>query len=214
VKGVVLVALVVLGTVPSLALAGPTDPTARHNAADMRLARSIALTRADLAAGWAEEKGNGGASSDADCSAYPDESKLIQTGSVDPTFDSPRGGAASVDSEVDVYETTAMALVDWRNVNLRRLRTCITELLVKMTGVKVTITAAAKPVPVHAERTLAFSFELTGKGAVPYDIDVVALGKGRTSVLLSAAGPKGSYDRSLLTPLARLLAQRHAARIS
>ena len=34
------------------------------------------------------------------------------------------------------------------------------------------------------------------------------------TVLLSAAGPKGSYARSLLTPLARLLAQRLAAQAS
>jgi hypothetical protein len=78
----------------------------------------------------------------------------------------------------------------------------------------VAITAAAEPVPVHAERALAFRFELTANSGFAYDIDLIALGKGRTTVLLSADGPKGSYTTSFLTPFARLLAQRLAAHAS
>src|SRR5689334_20081802 len=85
VKGVALVLLVLATAFPALALAGPKDPTKRHTAADMRLARSIALTRADLAAGWTQEQ-RPGSSGDAQCSAMPDESKLIETGEVDPVF--------------------------------------------------------------------------------------------------------------------------------
>jgi hypothetical protein len=78
----------------------------------------------------------------------------------------------------------------------------------------VAVTAAAVPVPVHAERALAFRFELKANGGLPYDIDLIALGKGRATVLLSAAGPRGSYTGSLLPPLARLIAQRLAAHAS
>jgi hypothetical protein len=212
-KGVVLVLLACAAAFPALALAGPKDPTKRHTAADMRLARSIALRRADLAAGWTPEANNN-ASGNADCSAQPDESKLIETGSVDPSFDSPHGGAVTVDSEVDVYRTKAMALADWQTANVRALRSCLAELFARTTGTRVAVTAAAVQVPVHAERALAFRFELKASGGLPYDIDLIALGKGRATVLLSAAGPKGSYNGSLLTPLARLLAQRLAAHAS
>jgi hypothetical protein len=214
VRGVLLVLLVLAAACPAAAFAHSKEPTKRHTAADMRLARSIALTRADFAAGWTQEASSSSSGGDADCSAQPDESKLIETGSVDPTFDSPNGGAATVDSEVDVYQTKAMALADWRTAQLRTLRSCLAELFAKTTATKVTVTAVTRPAPVHAERALAFSFELTAKGGTPYDIDLVAVGKGRTTVLLSAAGPKGSYARSLLTPLARLLAQRLAAHAS
>ena len=211
-RGVSVVVLAVAVAFPPLALAGTKDPTKRHTAADMRLARSIALTRADFAAGWTREKSAGPSGGDANCSVQPDESKLIETGSVDPSFDSSRG--VTVDSEVDVYQTKAMALADWRTAQLRSLRRCLAELFAKTTGTKVTVTALAKPVPVHAERALAFGFELSAKGGIPYDIDLVAVGKGRTTVLLSAAGPKGSYSASLLAPLARVLAQRLAAHAS
>lgn len=183
--------LVLAAACPAAAFAHSKEPTKRHTAADMRLARSIALTRADFAAGWTQEKSTSSSGGDADCSAQPDESKLIETGSVDPTFDSPNGGAATVDSEVDVYRTKAMALADWRTAQLRALRSCLAELFAKTTGTKVSVTAVARTVPVHAERALAFSFELTAKGGVPYDIDQVAVGKGRATVLLSAAARKG-----------------------
>jgi hypothetical protein len=211
-KGVALVVLAVAAAFPALAFAGPKDPTKHHTAADMRLARAIALQRGDLAAGWTQEKSTS-SSGDADCSAVPDESKLIETGRVDPTFDA-HGGAVTLDSEVDVYATKAMALADWRSANLRLLRSCLAEVFAKTTGTQATVTASPRPVPVHAERALAFRFELAVSGGVPYDIDLVALGKGRTTVLLSADGPKGSYRSSLLTPLARLLAQRLAASTS
>ena len=208
-----LVLLVLAAALPALAVAGPKDPTKRHTAADMRLARTIVLRQADFPAGWTQEKGSG-ASGDADCAAQPDESKLIETGSVDPTFDSPNGGAVTVDSEVDVYQTKAMALADWRTADLRLLRSCLAELFAKTTGTKVAVSATVEPVPVHAERALAYRFELTAKGGIPYDIDLIALGRGRTTVLLSADGPKGSYRSSLLTRFARLLAQRLAAHAS
>lgn len=211
-KGVVFVLLAVASAVPAVALAGPKDPTKRHTAADMRLAHSIVLRRSDFAAGWTQETSS--RAGDSDCSAQPDESKLIETGSVDPSFASPRGGALTVDSEVDVYRTEAMALADWRTANLRGLRSCLAEVFAKTTGTRVAITAAAEPVPVHAERALAFRFELTANSGFAYDIDLIALGKGRTTVLLSADGPKGSYTTSFLTPFARLLAQRLAAHAS
>ena len=107
----------------------------------MRLARSIALRHADVAAGWTQRRSSG--AGNADCSAVPDESKLIETGSVDPSFASPSGGALTVDSEVDVYETKAMALADRRVANLRLLRRCVAELFAKTSGAQVTVTAAA-----------------------------------------------------------------------
>lgn len=209
-KGVALALVALAVAASAFAAGGSKEPTKRHTAADMRLARSIALRRADFVAGWTQEQTSSSGGGNADCSAYPDESKLIETGSVDPSFDSPNGGAVTVDSEVDVYATKAMALAEWRNGKLSVLRMCFAELLTKTTGKHVVVTATVQAVPVHAERALAYRFEATWNG-VAFDIDLVAVGKGRTTVLLSAAGPKGSHSRSLLAPFARVLAQRLAA---
>jgi hypothetical protein len=190
------------------ALAGPKDPTKRHTAADTRIAKSIALKRTDLGAGWTET--SSGSSGGPDCKAQPDESKLIETADVDPTFDSPNGGAATVDSDVTLYKTPAMALVDWRTAKISILRACLAELLGKELGKKAAIVSARTVhVSLKAPRTLGLHFEFRVK-AVDVSVDAIGLLKGRTEVILTAIGVKGSYTRAQLNPLAAVLARRLA----
>lgn len=190
------------------ALAGPKDPTKQHTAADTKTATSLALKRADFQAGWKQEKSS--SNSGPDCTAQPDESKLIETADVDPTFDSPNGGAVTVDSEVTLFKTKAMALADWRTGRLALLKTCLGELLSKALGKRATVTVAQQAsVPAKAERTLGFHFEVKAKG-IALTVDLMGLGRGRTTVLLTAIGAKGSYQRAALNPLAAVLARRLA----
>jgi hypothetical protein len=202
-----LVALAAAVAVPA-ALAGPKDPTKRHTAADTRIAKAVALRLSDFRPGWKQEKADN--SSGPDCSLQPDQSKLIETADVDPTFDSPNGGAVSIDSEVTLYRTGAMAVADWKSAPLPVLRACFAELLQAQTGAKTTVTASRVPVAAKAERTVGYHLELRLKGKV-LTLDLIALQRGRTEVFLSALGPKGSYSRSVLDPFATLLAGRLAA---
>jgi hypothetical protein len=191
------------------ALAGSKDPTKRHTAADTRTAKTIALKLSDFAQGWKQEKSSSG-DSGPDCRAQPDESKLIETADVDPTFDSPNGGAVTVDSDVSLYKTKAMALADWRTAKLPLLRACLAELLSKTLGKTATVAVAKQvPVTVHAERKLGLHFEFNANG-VAITTDLIALGKGRTTVLLTALGVKGSYQRQALDPFADVIARRLA----
>ena len=201
------IALAAVLVVPA-ALAGPKDPTKRHTAADTKTANAIALKLSDFAAGWKQEKSSSN-SAGPGCKAQPDESKLIETADVDPTFDSPNG-AVTVDSDVSLYKTKAMLLGDWHTAQVSLFRACLAELLSKSLGKTATV-AVAKRVPVtqHAERTLGFHFEFKANGVV-ISADLIGFAKGRTEAILSAFGPKGSYKRSDLNPLAAVIARRLA----
>jgi hypothetical protein len=203
-----LLTLLAAALVVPAALAGPKDPTKRHTAADMRTAGAIALKLSDFAAGWKQEK-SANSNSGPDCKAQPDESKLIETADVDPTFDSPNK-AVTVDSDVSLYRTKAMLLADWNTAQVSLFRACLAELLSKSLGKTATV-AVAKRVPVsqHAERTLGFHFEFKASGIV-ISADLIGFAKGRTEAILSAFGPKGSYKRSDLDPLAAVIARRLA----
>jgi hypothetical protein len=209
-RTIMLTVLAAAVTVPA-AFAGPTDPTKRHTAADMRLARAIALKRSDFVAGWTREKASGGDSGPS-CSAQPDQSKLLETADVDPTFDSPNGGAVSVDSEVTLYRTKAMALSDWRSAPLPVLRACFAELLAKQLGGSTPAVKAGRfAVAAKAERVVGYRLEVTTKKTGTFTIEMIGLLKGRVEVFLSAFGPKGSFAPTMLSPFASLLSQRLAA---
>ena len=77
-------AFVVLGAFVLALPAGatnPKDPQQRHTAADTRLAKSIALKPADLAAGWQADKPKS-LGNDPPCKSQPDESALVQTAAI------------------------------------------------------------------------------------------------------------------------------------
>ncbi len=201
--------LAAVAAVPAFgAVRGPKDPTRRHTAADTQIAKAIALRPSDFEPGWKPAKPDN--SSGPACSLQPDQSKLIETADVDPTFDSPNGGAVTIDSEVTLYRTSAMARSDWNSASLPVLRACFVEFLKKQSGAKAVVTASRFPVAAEAERSVGYHFQLEANGTV-FAIDLIGLLKGRTEVLLSADGLKGSYTRALLTPFAALLARRLAA---
>lgn len=202
-----------LAAVAAVALAlaaNPKDPTKRFTAADTRLATAIALRQSDLPAGWKRIKSD---TSTGTCRAQPDESKLIETADVDPTFESPNQ-AIDIDSEVQIFATTAMARTDWSYATLKMIHSCSREELAKALGpaAKMTVTEVAPP-NLGAERAKAFHMAVsaTVKGRhVEFESGLVAIGKGRVDVILTWFAPKGLLEPTAATPLLRVLSSRLA----
>ncbi|MES1248131.1 MAG: hypothetical protein ABUS54_10705 [Actinomycetota bacterium] len=208
-----LIAVLAALVLPAAALAAdPYQPAKRHTPADTAVATRIGLVRSDFVAGWKQVKSD---SSDKDvCKGEPDESKLVETADVDPTFES-SDGSVDVDSEVQIFKTAAMSRTDWSYATVARLRTCAKDEFVRQLGPKTTFTLDAVQAPVFKGlETNAFHLVVhaTVKGQkVVVVSDLISLHKGRISVMLSAIGPQGSYQAAALQPLARVLAARLTA---
>jgi opacity protein-like surface antigen len=165
----------------------PKAPQQRHTVADTRLADSLALRRADLGSGWKVDTRNPGNTA---CAAEPNESKLVQTAKVDPSFVW-QDGVTTLGSEVDVYKTAAMAREDWGLSTLRLERACLIEAATSDLGGhgRVTLDSATKlPSPGLAERSLHYRLVITlhSTKTVKFVTDLVALGHGRVIVVLQA----------------------------
>jgi predicted nucleic acid-binding Zn ribbon protein len=208
----------ILVVLAAFALAGaasardPKDPQQRHTAADTRSAHSIAIKRTDLATGWkAAPQDKPGPP----CSAEPDESKLVQTARIDPTFVW-KDGVTSIGTEVDIFRTAAQAREDWRLSTLKVVSSCLLESARKQVGKSATvrvIAATRLAAPTHGERSFHYQviFEVHGKHVVPFVTDLVAIGIGRISVVLHSFTVGAPPPASELSPLTALLAKRLVA---
>ena len=206
----VLTAWVVALVLPAAALAGdPNDPTKRHTAADMRTAAQIALRKADFVAGWKRVKTDN--SNNDVCTGEPNESKLVETADVDPTFES-SNGAVDIDSEVQIFETARMAGIDWSYGTVPRLRTCAEDELTRQLGKGTTFTLTQVKAPtIGGVRTKSFHLVIHAKvngRKVVVTSDLIALNRGRVTVMLTVIGPQGTYRRAQVAPFAAVLARR------
>ena len=211
-RAVPLVAAFVTSVILAAAAWGAVDPKAplqRHTAADMKLANSIALHKADLVAGWRVDPRAAG---DSACSSEPDESKLVETAKVDPAF-LWKDGVTTLGSEVDVYKTAAMARDDWDLSTLKLASRCLLEIATAgLAGHgKVTLDSAmALPRPAGADRTLHYRLVITVHAAqtVKLVTDLVALGRGRVTVVLQALSLNTPVPAAGLKALTAKLAGR------
>lgn len=201
--------LLLAGT--ALAATDPKDPQQRHTAADTKLATSIAIRRPDLAAGWKAAKPGPRTA----CSVEPDESKLVQTARIDPTF-LWKDGVTNIGTEVDVFRTKAQARRDWELSTLKLFRACLLESARHRLGPKLKVglvSAKRLAAPALAERVLHYRIVISvrGKTSVPVVSDVVALGRGRVTVVLHAFSVRTALPDAAIRPLLELLANRLAA---
>lgn len=212
VAAVLLLALAALVAVGSASARDPREPKQRHTAADMAWARSVALVRGDLTAGWKvapKEKPS------PPCSTIPDESALVQTAQIDPTFVW-RDGVTTIGSEVDVFKTPAMAKRDWRLSTLALMRRCLLEGARDSVQKGITValvSATSLETPRLGERHLHYRivFELRSRTAkaVPIVSEMIGFGVGRTSVVLHAFySPRVPVPTAELNGLAAKLAKR------
>jgi hypothetical protein len=205
-------ALVLLGmlllALPAAA-ANPKDPQQRHTAGDTRLAKSIGLNLADLAAGWHADKATS-PGSDATCKSQPDESALVQTALVDPSF-TYQDGITNVGSEVDVFRSAGEARTDWRLSTLAALKDCFASALALGAKLRVTVSSFKQlPIANLSERTLHYRIAMVLHGAQPVTLvaDLVAIGKGRVTTVLHSITLAKPLPASLTLYLTKILAGR------
>jgi len=187
----------------------PRAPRQRHTAADTRRANAIALRRGDLAAGW---KLDPPAKPNPPCTAGPDESNLVQTAKVDPSF-TYKDGVTNVGSEVDVFRTAAEARQDWRASTISLLEACLLQSARAGVGKKVQVrilSSRTLAAPKGAERSLhyRFVFVLRSTQTAQLVIDVVALARGRVTVVLHTLTVRAPLPAAVLGALTGVLASR------
>jgi hypothetical protein len=204
--------LVAVLAVPAVAWAAGVDPRGpqqRHVAADTRKAGTLALHRSDLAAGW---KLDPPAKPGPYCTAGPDESNLVQTAKVDPSF-TWKDGVTNVGSEIDVFRSAAEARKDWRLSTLALVKTCLLQSARAGVGktIKVSIVSAqelADPKSVERSLHFRFVFELKAKQTARLVADVIALGRGRTTVVLHTLTVRSPLPDPIVNALVKVLADR------
>jgi hypothetical protein len=188
----------------------PKDPQQRHTAADTKLAQALALKQSDLAAGWKPEKPS---PNPPPCKTEPDESELVQTARIDPTFVW-KDGVTTLGSEVDVFKTAPMAQTDWNLSTLTLFRSCLLQSARdQLPNYTVRVVSAKRlPAPaVPAQRALHYQlvFAISHAGrTVPIVSDVIALGRGRETVVMHSFSVKTPLPASAVTQLTQLLASR------
>jgi len=209
--------LAVLLTATALALAAtataardPKDPQQRHTAADTKRAEALALKQSDLAAGWKPAKPT---PNPPPCKTEPDESKLVQTARIDPTFVW-KDKVTTLGTEVDVFKTASMARTDWNLSTLTLFRSCLLQSARdQLPHYTVRVVSAKRLAPPNApaERALHYQlvFSISHAGqTVPIVSDVIALGRGRETVVMHSFSVKTPLPASAVTQLTQLLANR------
>ena len=196
---------------PSVATASvdPRAPSQHHTAADTKRANAIALRRSDLVAGWTLDPP---AKPNPPCTDGPDESSLVQTAKVDPSF-TYKDGVTNVGSEVDIFRTAAEARQDWRASTISLLEACLLQSARAGAGKKVRVrilSSRTLTAPKGAERSLhyRFVFSLRSTQTATLVIDVVALGRGRVTVVLHTLTVRTPLPASVVGALTGVLSSR------
>ena len=209
---VIALLLAALALAGSAAARDPRDPQQRHTAADTKLANTLALHQKDLAAGWTLTKPT---PDPPPCKTEPDESNLVETARIDPTFIW-TDGVTSLGTEVDIFKTATQAETDWRFSTLNLFRACLLENARSQLGKKFNVQiASAKSLssPARlADRELHYQLVFAIKrGSTPVSLvsDVYALGKGRITVVMHSFSvrtplPSAAVKQLLLTLSSRL----------
>jgi hypothetical protein len=205
----VLLALVLPMAATAAPAPDPKAPRQRHTAADTRRANAIVLRRSDLAAGWTLDPP---AKPNPPCTVGPDESLLVQTAKVDPSF-TYKDGVTNIGSEVDIFRTAAEARFDWRVSTISLLGACLLQSAQAGLGnaarVRI-LSSQTLAAPKGAERSLHFRFVLTVRSTETANlvVDLVALGRGRDTVVLHTLSVRTPLPASVVKALTGVLLSR------
>jgi hypothetical protein len=187
----------------------PRAPRQQHTAADTKRAKGIVLRLGDLAAGW---KLDPPAKPNPPCTARPDESNLVQTAKLDPSF-TWKDGVTNVGSEVDMFRTAADARADWRATTRAMLATCLLRSAragVGKTGRVTIVSAQTLAAPKGVERSAHYRFVFAFRTPQTRNlvIDVVAIGRGRVNAVLHSLTVRTPLPASVVRALAGVVASR------
>lgn len=203
------VAVAVVLPAAATAAGDPKAPRQHHTAADTKRAHAIALRRSDLVAGWKRDPPG---KPSPPCTAGPDESALVQTAKVDPSF-TWKDGVTNIGSEVDIFRTAAQARLDWRASTPSLLATCLLQSARAGVGKKmrvriVSTQTLAAPKGTERSRHDRLVLSLRSTRTTILVIDVVALGRRRETVVLHTLTVRTPMPASELKALTRVLASR------
>jgi len=198
------------GTAAAVAADDPFAPRQEHTAADMASAQKLTLRRDDLGQGWTAATP---AKNEPPCKGAPDESKLVQTAKVDPSWVW-QDGVTTVGSEVDIFATEPEALKDWQLSTFALLKRCLLQSAQHSVGTtaSVSITGGGTlKAPAGAKRALHYRLVFAVKSktrTVSLVSDVVALGRGRVTVVLHTITAVRPLPASVLNSLVGTLRGR------
>ncbi len=209
-------ALVALATAAVVA-ADDGKEQIRFNAADQAAARAVLIRRADLgSSGWQGGRVKPDLSSNPNCPNYhPKLSDLVITGAAEGRFQ--RTGF-EFDSVGEVLKTRRMVALDWRrSVLAPGAVSCLRRTMSKGLGSNAEVVSFAKlPFPRLSTYTALFRGVISvqaGGRRVRVLADVVLVGRSRTELTLSVAGPAAAKTgiSAAERRLARILISRARA---
>lgn len=175
----------------------PRDEQIRLNAADNALAKRIALRAADLGGGWQKLGVTQSDDEPLRCTSFnPDLSAFTITGKAASA--SSRGTGASAASTVEVYESRADAIGDFRATAKPPVARCLREVLENQMagqggGVFTLRVLSSKvvPAPKVGDRRIAYrlvaQLGMQGVG-IPVYLDILAFQRGRSIAALLFTG--------------------------
>ena len=206
-----LLAMAALSVAGALAAGG--DPVKKIKPADQARAEKIAVSLADVGAGWKATKSSS-TSSDPKCSYYnPDQSDLVENGHYDsPDFT--RKDGSFVTSTIGIFATSAQARTGYGRVVRPELPKCLGELFVKgitkPNSAKV-VSTGVLAFPRYSDRSNAYRVVFSFKGpsgSIPVVLDVVTINRGRVDVAMIFVGVGGSLPSSFEQAVAGKVAGR------
>jgi hypothetical protein len=188
------------------------EKIARTAAGNAR-ARTEVVRRTDLGKNWSGGFKKPVFSSGLRCSYKPKQSDLVVIGAAETLWDRPT--TYEIESEAQVLRTAAMVRRDWRRTVIApQVLSCLRktfEAYVGSDGKVISVRRVAFPHLTTYTRAFRFLATLgTGNGRELLEIDILAMGAGRSEVSLSltAAGGNKAWLRAQELRLARVLAHR------
>jgi hypothetical protein len=211
--GLVAAAGVALVAAGALSAGNPAKEKIALTAAGNAQAKTEVLRRADLGKSWSGRFKKPSLPATEQCSYRPKQSDLTVVGAAESVWNKPLGSA--IQSGAQVLRTPAMVRRDWRRtVTAPQVLPCLRQAFKKALGSRGKVLSARRVAfPRVAPYTRAFRMRATvdsGAGAVPIELDLVALGAGRNelNLNLSAIGPERASLRANALRLARIVAHR------
>jgi hypothetical protein len=215
-KAVQLVAVIALA-LATAAVAAAADPRVekkRLRAADVALAKRTNLALTDLTAGWKRYPSKGSPSGDQpSCPGYnPDLSRFTITGEAEASFNHPQG--FFIVSDMQIFPSRAQAIADFRAGATPSLAGCLSHVFerdfAQGAGGRARTTSSRKVASPRIGARAAW-YRLVGRLTVggntaPVNMDLLAVQKGRSQVVLMFIGLRGPIRDEVA--LGRLLARR------
>jgi hypothetical protein len=186
------VGLVVVAFAVPTALAGrkPTDPKLAPNAADVKIARDLLLTKAEAGTGFTVQKQPSGGDTECDGYKEPDLHLLTETAEVDGPQLANKALGATMATTASVFVSAAQASKAFATLKARAFGTCLLTML-KKDGMQ---NGHLTPLHVSVGGLELFAWDINGTltthgKTVPFETTVAGYRHSRALSMLMVTGP-------------------------